>query len=283
MLKIILLLCIPANILFHEIGHILYYCINKISIQAIVFNKYVFVKNNNKWMHRKLKNQHCAYIVPKLSSKYSFKYYEKHICNDLLAGPFVSFLLLIFYVVIIVENGIMDNLVRVFLIANIIVNISILFSCINDKRGSKGDIKTYMQFKDNHKKMYPYILDYMLFSNCNCINYECIYTVEFDDLNNDEKEDWAFDIISLYLLGNINSVDNIIKEYVSSRIRTYSLNNKQDDLVLHNFILFYEFEKHRDVDIKPFKCYSDLNPMEKIYDMLEIDKKIIEGIRLKSE
>ncbi|MDE6208675.1 MAG: hypothetical protein K2M73_03255 [Lachnospiraceae bacterium] len=198
----------------------------------------------------------------------------------------MSFIILMFFIVIsfiIVENGIMDNLIRVLLIANIIVNLSILFSCINDKTGAKGDIKTYIKFKGNHKKIYPYILDYMLLSNCNCINYECIYTVEFDDLNNDEKEDWAFDIISLYLLGNINLVDNNIKEYVSSRIRSDSLNSEQYDLILHNFILFYEFERHRDVDIKPFKCYSDLNPMENIYDMLEIDKKIIEGIRLKSE
>jgi len=280
LISIILLFFTPLNLLVHEMGHIIYYIKNKVNIYAFVYFNRVFVKKDKKWTMYKIKNSHSSFVVPEINSRYSLNTCENIIINDLLIGPLVSFFLFVMFgicLIIYCKSNETDTLVKLLLISNISINLSILSSCIHSNDKCVGDILFYNQCKKDKSKVRVYVLDYILYNGGIHIDKCWIDKVDFNNLDEWEKVDWAFDIVSLYLLGNIERVSEEIHLYVIHYLEYCNVVDAMDRVIKIRFQEYLNYIESKSVKAKVLgnDIYQE-SPILKIYEKEEIEKKINE-------
>lgn len=133
---------------------------------------------------------------------------------------------------------------------NIIVNASILSSAFFCTPEHNGDLAEYKNKRRSPDGIKAYLLDYIVWNGGNVKDTKWVESISFDVLDEDEKTDMVFDILSLHMSGAIIEVSDEVKEYaecifiekhnicdefINKRIKAYfmkmnnSLSNNTDD------------------------------------------------------
>lgn len=274
----ILILLLPLNLIFHELGHIGFYLFNKINICAFVYYKNVFVRFDNKWRRIYANNNEKAYVIPDMYSEYKLEKYERIIAGSILAGPIVTIILLILFsaaFIILCYNNELNTLGKLLLLLNVAINLSVLHGCIKGTEESIGDIAIYFKGKKNRKFLVPYIMDYVVLNGGTNIDISCILTYDFCKLDIKEKIDWAYDVVTLFLLGNINDVPKKVTMFIYS----YYNSSDNDDTIRERFKQYLEFIGMKTCEERKVSGdSSNEGVFEKIIEIKGINEKIIERI-----
>lgn len=273
---VILILLLPLNLIFHELGHIGFYLLNRINICAFVYCNNVFVRFDNKWRRIYANNKGKAYVIPDMYSEYKFEKYERIIAGSIIAGPIVTFILLVLFfvtfVILCCNNGI-NTLGKLLLLLNISINLSILHGCMEEKEDGIGDIAIYLKSKKNKKLLVPYIMDYVVLNGGTSIDIDCISKHSFNKLDSKEKIDWAYDVVTLFLLGDINEVSKEVTEFVCD----YYNSNDNDDVIKERFKQYLVFIGTKICEERKVSGeYRNEGVFEKIVEIKGINKKIRE-------
>ena len=98
--------------------------------------------------------------------------------------------------------------------------------------------------------------------------------IDFSKLSDEEKCDWALDIIVLFLLGHITEISDEIFQYIRRYVKTMVKKNPVDKgIALYIFELYLTGQEEK--KYLPMQYVSN-KPMESLFVLLEIDKIIIE-------
>lgn len=162
-------------------------------------------------------NNEKSYVIPNMYSEYKIEKYERVIAGSILAGPIVTiFLLGVFSAIFVIMyyNNEINTWSKVLLLLNVSVNLSILHGCIKENEGCIGDVVAYLRIKKNERFLAPYIMDYVVLNGGTNIDIVHILKCDFDKLDRKEKIDWAYDVVTLFLLGSINEVSKEVAEFV---------------------------------------------------------------------
>ena len=276
-LYLILLVLLPINIILHECGHCLHYLLSGIKIRAIAVNGLICAKGEKRWKCVWCKSAQTNFILPQIIENKDVQYYIEKIKKNLLFGPAVSVCLLILWISILTIYSIneTDNIIILILLwLNVAANLSILQGCFNTKREAIGDLAAYKLLKHSEEKIYPYLLDYFMYNMKICTGFEKILNIDFSKLSDEEKCDWALDIIVLFMLGHITEISDEISQYIRRYVKTMLKKNPVDKgIALYIFELYLTGQEEK-------KClpmqYVSNKPMESLFVLLEIDKIIIE-------
>ena len=280
MYNAILFTLLPLNILFHELGHIGVYLFYKINICAFVYYNNVFVHLDNNWKRIYVKNNAKSYVIPSLNSEYKLEKHERIIKYSILTGPIVSIVLVVIYSVIFFYNNNSNILGKLLLILNVSVNLSILHGCITGNGDSLGDIVMYIKSRRDKTRLIIYILDYAVIGGEVNIKTDCILQYDFYKFDRNEKIAWAYDVITLFLLGKIGEVPREITEFVCC-----VFNDDGIDFAIRTrykqYLLFIGLDVGKEKEIS---CdYGEKSIFEKIVEVKGIEKKINERIGAKNE
>ena len=275
---VVLILLLPLNLILHELGHIGFYLLNRINICAFVYCNNVFVRFDNKWRRICVNNSGKAYVIPDMYSEYKLEKYEKIIAGSILAGPVVTIVLLVLFLVtfvILCCNNEINTLGKLLLLLNVSINLSILHGCIEEKEDGIGDIAIYLKSKKNKKILVPYIMDYVVLNGGTSTDIDCILKHDFDKLDSKEKIDWAYDVVTLFLLGDINEVSKEVTEFVCD----YYYSNENDDVIRERFEQYLVFIGMKTCEERKVSDeYKNEGVFERIVEIKGINKKIIERI-----
>lgn len=156
-----LIICLPLNIVFHELGHVFCFIIMKIEMKKICIGPLMFTKTD-KWKLAYSKHNNKCYVVPKVKHNKNKEYYINSIRKSLIFGPAVSFFFLCLYLVYlgINHNLLLNNRIEMMLVLfNIAINVSILHGCFTYNKSSVGDIYLFIKSKNHECILDDYFYD----------------------------------------------------------------------------------------------------------------------------
>jgi hypothetical protein len=268
-----LLILIPSGIIIHECGHIIHFILNGLKIRCVVIGNIVLFKRD-KWSGCYKSGLKEFFVIPEISDKYNVYQLENILLYNLIAGPIATVCMLIFLVLIGITIGdvILDYwLVRLLYVANIIVNISIFASCFVDKKRSIGDINAFFRFYNSLDNLEMYIWSYSVLNKV-CVVDSAKSRIIFDELDEIEREDLAFDYACLFLLGLIEKIDKNAYSFLldensyweSGGIRKYIINLFRREVKKDCRLANYDIDKNEHLDF--------------IYDLLGVKDDIEERV-----
>lgn len=275
-IKIILLSFFILALFIHEMGHVIHYLVNGLRIKCISLGKIVIV-NDNKWSFHRVKGRCRFFVMPEISLDYTQEELRKIIRRNLLAGPIATLFVIVISFVCVMCNRCYwssDYWLRIIFWGTFLINGSILSSCFKDTDLRKGDLITFWNTKGEEKLFDIYIIQYAVFSKTlNMDHFD--NEIPFGELNDVEKEDYAFDMVTLFLLEVIKKIPYEIKEYVEQMCR--EMKSGELDLVHYNMRLFLNYEKRKNgTEPVPLPVIDEGNALEVLYRVLNIDRLIIE-------
>lgn len=274
-MKAILIIILLFSIVLHELGHIVHYWFNGVKIKCVALGCLLVVCDDGIRIGRAKKTSRF-YVVPEVPKTYLLEDFEMIIKNNLLAGPISTCLVLLFVIAVAIFNynqWSYDILFRILIIGNIIINGAILSGCLKNTEEQKGDISFFLEVKNNIHLIDLYVWDYAVYSK-RIMRDMLEYKLVFSELSEIEKEDYAFDIVTLFLLGKIENVPNEIANYVQDKYD--SMDKNIENSILRNYATFLYRRKKENVIPQIVGNKTELD--DDIYDMLHIDEIITERI-----
>lgn len=233
------LICI---IILHEIGHILVYKIYNVDTLAIVFYNILIEKKYGVYRISKVRSNGC-YVLPVIDSERNWKNIIK---MSLLGGPIVNIFLLVIFILRLIYNQ--DIFIRYILVFNIIFNVNILFGCFKIQNDKIGDLALYFKCMGNLEILNKYILDYIVLNGVSALGEKYIEKIDFEKLNDDEKEDFVFDVVCLVLSNNICSSKY---PFIDSYIEYYLYNNLDSESELVGVVFYLYRCKKNNCKVRP--------------------------------
>ena len=170
----------------------------------------------------------------------------------------------------------MSSSFHLIIIMNIAMNLSIMSGCFWQNNELVGDIAFYNQCKKKRVDLKTYIIDYIVWNGGMEINQQWINSIIFHELDENGKEDFAFNVVTLYMLGNINSVNEDVNKYIYLFIKE----NKQieNNLITLRFKDYIQYIEGKQIsNFKEYDIKADSIP-EIIYRSACIEKKIYERL-----
>ena len=161
MTVLFLIIGLPLNIIFHELGHILCFAFLKIEIKKICIGALFFIKTD-KWKLSYSKHNNKCYVVPRIKHNKTKEYYLNCIRKSLIWGPIITILLLFLYLMYFCSNYnlLLNNRIEMMLVLfNIAINISILHGCLTYNKNSIGDIYLFVKSKNYKSILDNYFVD----------------------------------------------------------------------------------------------------------------------------
>ena len=213
---IAIFLLLPLNGIAHELGHALYYLLARIRINVFVLFNVLIYRSDGKWKVKRLPAIKQSLVIPLIDESKSLEYYQRHVLNELLAGPIMTVLLIVLWACLLTRAE--DSITKLAILANIGMNGSLLFSCFRRNDNAIGDVTAFVLLGKNHVKLNCYILDYCMLSKKMCYEYEQFFELDFDALDDNEKVDWSFDCSALWKNGFHIKTDKKMLQYMVARL-----------------------------------------------------------------
>lgn len=213
---IVIFLLLPLNGIAHELGHALYYLLARIRINVFVLFNMLIYRSDDKWKVKRLPAIKQSLVIPLIDESKSLEYYQRHVLNELLAGPIMTALLIVLWACLLTMAE--DSITKLAILTNIGMNGSLLFSCFRRNESAIGDITAFFWLGKNRTKLNCYILDYCMLSKKMCNEYEQFFDLDFDALDDNEKADWSFDCSALWTNGFHVKTDEKMLQYMMARL-----------------------------------------------------------------